>query len=70
MKKLTLQSTFGEALKNPRAVAVAERISPGITRNPARFMVSRLPLIRLTQSRRANMTLEQLNALLKEINGD
>ena len=68
MKKLTPQSTIAEALKNPRAVRAAERLRPGITRNPAVRIFSHLPLERITHSRRAGISMDMLNALLKEIN--
>ena len=70
MKKLTPQSTIREALRNPRAAAVAERIHPGITRHPAIPLVAHMPLSRITQSRRANISMQKLLLLLKEINGD
>ena len=68
MAKLTIHSTVAEALKNPRAVAYAERMVPGITRHPAIPMVSRFPLEKITRSRRAGITMEKLEAILKEIN--
>lgn len=70
MKKLTPQSTIREALQNPRAVAAAERLHPGITRHPAISLFSHMPLSRITQSRRAGISMQQLQALLKEINED
>ena len=68
MKKLTPQSTIREALRNPRAVALAEKLHPGITRHPAIPFFAHLPLSRITQSRRAGINMEKLQALLKEIN--
>ena len=34
MDNLTPQSTLAQALKNPKAVALAEKLKPGITKNP------------------------------------
>ena len=70
MEKLTLQSTIAEALKNPRAVEVIERVIPGITKNPAIRMVSRFPLEKITHADQLGITMEMLEAMLKEVNGD
>ena len=70
MEKLTLQSTIAEALKNPRAVEVIERVIPGITKNPAIRMVSRFPLEKITHAEQLGITMEMLEAMLKEVNGD
>ena len=70
MEKLTPQSTIAEALKNPKAVEVVERIIPGITKNPAIRMVSRFPLEKITHVEQLGISMEQLEAMLKEVNGD
>ena len=70
MEKLTLQSTIGQALKNPKAVEVIERVVPGITKNPANRMVSRFPLEKITHAEQLGITLEMLEAMIKEVNGD
>ena len=70
MEKLTLQSTIAEALKNPKAVEVIERVIPGITKNPAIRMVSRFPLEKITHVDQLGITLEKLTEMLKDVNGD
>ena len=70
MEKLTPRSTVREALKNPRAVAIAERMHPGITRHPALRFAGRYPLEKITQYPKFGITREKLEALLKEVNGD
>ena len=70
MEKLTLQSTIAEALKNEKAVAAIEAWKPGITRNPAVKMFSKLTLEKLTNMEKLGLTLEMLEAMLKEVNGD
>ena len=70
MEKLTLQSTIAQALQNPKAVEVIEKVIPGITKNPALRMVSRFPLEKITHVEQLGITLEKLNELLKEVNGD
>ena len=70
MEKLTPQSTIAEALKNPKAVEVVERMIPGITKNPAIRMVSRFPLEKITHVDQLGITMEKLLEMLKEVNGD
>ena len=70
MAKLTPQSTIAEALKNPKAVEVVERMIPGITKNPAIRMVSRFPLEKITHVDQLGITMEKLLEMLKEVNGD
>ena len=70
MEKLTPQSTIAEALKNPKAVEVVERMIPGITKNPAIRMVSRFPLEKITHVDQLGITAEKLDEMLKEVNGD
>lgn len=70
MEKLTVHSTIAEALKNPKAVEVVERMIPGITKNPAIRMVSRFPLEKITHVDQLGITMEKLEAMLKEVNGD
>ena len=70
MEKLTPQSTIAEALKNPKAVEVVERMIPGITKNPAIRMVSRFPLEKITHVDQLGISMEKLEAMLKEVNGD
>ena len=70
MEKLTLQSTIAQALQNPKAVEVIEKVIPGITKNPAIRMVSRFPLEKITHVEQLGITLEKLNEMLKEVNGD
>ena len=70
MEKLTLQSTIAQALQTPKAVEVIEKVIPGITKNPAIRMVSRFPLEKITHVEQLGITLEKLNEMLKEVNGD
>ena len=70
MEKLTLQSTIAEALKNPKAVEIVERMVPGITRKPAVKMFGRLPLEKVTHAEQFGITMEMLEAMLKEVNGE
>ena len=70
MAKLTVNSTVREALQNPRAVALAEKMVPGITRHPALRLASRYPLIKITRYPKFGITREKLDQLLKEVNGD
>ena len=70
MDKLTIQSTIAEALKNPKAIEVIERVIPGITKNPAIRMVSRFPLEKITQIDQLHISMDQLLAMLKEVNGE
>ena len=70
MEKLTFQSTIAQALKNPKAVEVIERMIPGITKNPAIKMVSRFPLEKITHVDQLGITAEKLTEMLKEVNGD
>lgn len=70
MEKLTPQSTIAEALKNPKAVELVEKMIPGITKNPAIRMVSRFPLEKITHVDQLGITAEKLDEMLKEVNGD
>ena len=70
MDKLTLTSTIAEALQNEKAVAAIEAIKPGITTHPAVKMFSKLTLEKLTHMEKLGLSLETLEALLKEVNGD
>ena len=70
MDKLTIMSTIGEALQNEKAVAAIEAFMPGITKNPAVKMFQRLPLEKLTHMDQLGLTMEKLEAMLKEVNGD
>ena len=70
MEKLTLQSTIGQALQNPKAVEQIEAFMPGITKNPAVRMFQRLPLEKLTHMEQLGLTLEKLEAMLKVANED
>ena len=70
MEKLTFKSTVAQALKNPRAVKIAERMYPGITGHPAIRLVSRYSLEKALQVRRLRITPEKLQAFLKEVNGE
>lgn len=70
MDKLTINSTIGEALQNEKAVAAIEAFMPGITKNPAVRMFQRLPLEKITHMEQLGLTMEKLEAMLKEVNGD
>ena len=70
MEKLTINSTIGEALQNEKAVAAIEAFMPGITKNPAVRMFQRLPLEKITHMEQLGLTMEKLEAMLKEVNGD
>lgn len=70
MEKLTPKSTVGDALKNPKAVALVEAMVPGITTNPAVRMFKRTPLEKLVKMERLHLSMEQLNALLEQVNAD
>ena len=43
---------------------------PGITKNPAIRMVSRFPLEKITHVDQMGITMEKLEEMLKEVNGD
>ena len=68
MEKLTRQSTIGQALKNPKAVALIEGIIPGITKNPAVKMFSRLPLEKVTHAEQFGINDQMLDDLLRQVN--
>ena len=70
MEKLTMKSTVGQALKNPKAVAAIEAVIPGITKNPAVKMFQRLPLEKITHVEQLGLTAEKLDELLAEVNAD
>lgn len=70
MPKLTPMSTVADALKNPKAVALAESIKPGITRHPAIMMFRRTTLQQLCRMSHGRVSQQQLDEILKSINED
>ena len=70
MEKLTMKSTVGQALKNPKAVAAIEAVIPGITKNPAVKMFQRLPLEKLVHVEQLGLSEEKLQALIDQANAD
>ena len=70
MEKLTIHSTIGEALKNPKAVAAIEAFMPGLSKNPAVHMFQRLPLEKVTHMEQLGLSMEKLEAMLEEVNAD
>ena len=70
MKKLTPKSTVAEALQNPRAVALAEKIHPGITTHPLLWMFRRCRLEEATKHPRLGINQAKLTELLNYVNED
>ncbi|MEG0979511.1 MAG: hypothetical protein RR911_04735 [Oscillospiraceae bacterium] len=68
MANYTHDTTVDELLKDPKAVEVIERFSPGITKNPAIKMVKKFKLEKLTHITQVGLSIEKLDELLKEIN--
>lgn len=66
MEKLTPQSTLAQALKNPKAVALAEKLKPGITKNPLITFVKGSTLERLCL--KYDIPKAKLQEILDEIN--
>jgi hypothetical protein len=67
----TLDSTFGEILDNPQAVAVLDQYVPGASTNPmigmARGMSLRM-VLSMPQAAQFGLTEEKVNSILAEIN--
>lgn len=70
MEKLTPNSTVGDALKNPKAVALVEAMAPGMTSHPALKLFRKTPLKNLVHMERLHLTPEKLNALLEQVNAE
>jgi hypothetical protein len=68
MAKFTAQSLVEDILNNPEAVKVVESLMPGITKNPAIKMVKKFTLEKLSSLPQANLSKENLEKLLKELN--
>lgn len=69
----TLDTKVGELLKDPRAVEIAERYAPGVSKNPmiglAKGMSLR-SLLNMRQARKAGVTEEMVSKVLAEINAE
>ena len=68
---LTLDSTFGEILDNPQAVAVLDQYVPGISKNPMLAMARGMSLrmvLSMPQAAQFGLTEEKANAMLADIN--
>ena len=69
--KLTLDSTLGTLLDDPKARAVLDKYLPGISSNPMVGMVKGMPLNKLLsmpQAAQFGLTKEKAEAILAEIN--
>lgn len=70
MAEFTRESLLGELLENEKAVAVLEKLRPGITKNPAIKMVKKFTLEKLTNIPQAGLSSELLDELLAAVNKD
>lgn len=67
----TLDTKVGELLKDPKAVEVAERYAPGISKNRLLGLVkgrTLRSLLAMPQARQAGVTEEAVLKILEEIN--
>jgi hypothetical protein len=67
----TLDTTVGEILKDPQAVAVLERFVPGVSTNPMVGMAEGLTLrslLELPQAKELGITEEMVTNLLTQVN--
>jgi hypothetical protein len=68
----TLDTKVGELLKDPKAVEVAERYAPGISRNAMLGLFkgrTLRSLLEMPQARKAGITEDMVLKVLEEING-
>jgi hypothetical protein len=71
MAQLTMESTFGELLDDPRAKPLLEQYLPGVSTNPMVAMVrgvSLNQLLSMPQVAQFGVTREKIEALLAEAN--
>jgi hypothetical protein len=69
--KLTLDTTLGTLLDDPKARAVLDQYLPGISSNPMVGMVKGMPLntlLSMPQAAQFGLTKEKAEAILAEIN--
>jgi hypothetical protein len=68
---LTLDSTLGEILKDPKAKAVMDQYIPGISSNPIVTMAAGMSLksiLAMPQAAQLGLTKEKAEAILAEVN--
>ncbi len=68
---LTLDSTLGEILKDPKAKAVMDQYLPGVSSNPMVTMAAGMSLktvLAMPQVAQLGLTKEKAEAILAEIN--
>ena len=69
--KLTLDTTLGTILDDPKAKAILDKQFPGVSKNPMLAMVKGMSLkmiLAMPQAAQLGITKEKAEALLKEIN--
>lgn len=68
---LTLDSTLGDLLNDPRAKAVLDKFAPGVSTHPMLAMgkgMSLNTLLSLPQAAQLGLTKEKAEAILDEVN--
>lgn len=69
--ELTLDTTLGALLDDPKAKAVLDRYVPGISSNPMVAMIKGISLnmlLTMPQAKQFGLTKEKIEAMLAEIN--
>jgi hypothetical protein len=68
---LTLDSTLGEILKDPKAKAIMDQYLPGVSSNPMVTMAAGMSLkaiLSMPQAAQLGLTKEKAEAILAEVN--